>query len=576
MKYSAIVQSIKRSKNIANLLTDLKSVKIPYGALVANLASSWVDKYPEAVAKLPFMFGSGSLWAAQDLKGAIGLFNAEELKYSKTGVLFGTGSVAGILNVGKIKRERNYNVLSGYSCFAGIVNTGKISQEGEFNFQVGIGGLLGVANLGVIKTEGTSVLIGLSKGAGIINAGSINLTEGASGTIGAGLLRGILNFGTFKTGDNADVVAGISGGAGIVNGLAPDLAATNGITSGSLASAVISTGAGDDIVLGSGQYNVTRLLDSQTPDDFGTDIIDTKTGLSSILTSKLIDDLKLKVSIDLSLLRDRETYAGLLQDSAINIRDLLNAKSNELVSNDAMYGIINNGFIDLGTGNDTLFGAGDDTTGDLARSSFPADLKYIGSGILNSKTGTILLGQGNDHLVGQTWASLAPADPLSPSAGIVNFGTIDTGDGNDRIKGFLGISAVPLYYDLISLTNIGIINNGTITTGAGDDIVDALTGGFSGSGLTDLGEGNDTLIGFGTGTFNAGVGDIDKLLLGDGVYSITKEGTVTTIMSSGVAMITTGFESISGSDGGDVIVLPGMGMSYKGSFAVQDGFGEIV
>jgi hypothetical protein len=275
--------------------------------------------------------------------------------------------------------------LSGYSSFAGIVNTGKISQEGEFNFQVGIGGILGVVNLGVIKTEGTSVLIGLSKGAGIINAGSINLTEGASGTIGAGALRGILNFGTFKTGDNADVVAGISGGAGIVNGLVPELAGTFGLTAGSLASAVISTGAGDDIVLGSGRFNLARLLDSQTPDLFGTDFIDTKTDLSSILTSKLIDDLKLKVSIDLSLLRDRETYADFLQDAPRNIGDLIGPQSKE---EDAMYGIRNYGFIDLGTGNDTLFGAGDDITGDRARSSFPADLKYIGSGILNSKTGT--------------------------------------------------------------------------------------------------------------------------------------------------------------------------------------------
>jgi hypothetical protein len=133
---------------------------------------------------------------------------------------------------------------------------------------------------------------------------------------------------------------------------------------------------------------------------------------------------------------------------------------------------------------------------------------------------TILLGQGNDNLVGQTWAFLAPADPLSPSPGIVNLGTIDTGVGNDRIKGFIGDNS-----DLfISLTNIGIVNNGTITTGAGDDTVDALTGGFSGSGLTDLGEGNDTLIGFGAGRFDGGSGIKDKLLLADGSYAFAGFG----------------------------------------------------
>ena len=100
-----------------------------------------------------------------------------------------------------------------------------------------------------------------------------------------------------------------------------------------------------------------------------------------------------------------------------------------------------------------------------------------------------------------------------------------------------------------------IVNNGIINTGKGDDIIDGITGGFGGYGVMNLGDGNDTLKGFGTGTFNGGAGDSDKILLGDGDYTITMEGEVTTITSNGVAMITTGFESISGNVGGPEIMM---------------------
>ena len=407
--------------------------------------------------------------------------------------------------------------MSGYSSFAGIVNTGKISQEGEFNFQVGIGGLLGVGNLGVIKTEGTSVLIGLSKGAGIINAGSINLAEGASGTIGAGALRGILNFGTFKTGDNADVVAGISGGAGIVNGLVPELAGTYGITSGSLAPAVISTGAGDDLVTGCGLYDLARFLASQSPVPVGIDDLGSITVLSSILTAELINELNLEAGIDLSPLLRADTYSPYVKGAPWNLVPasvVIPAPTAPLDSTkDATYGVINFGSIDVGTGDDVIFGAADDINGDVAKSSQPLIAKYIPSGILNGQTGTIRLGEGNDTLRVETWSISAPVDPLSPSTGIVNYGTIDAGDGNDIVSGYSGTS---------NATNIAILNEGIIRAGAGDDTVDALTGGFSGSGLIDLGEGNDTLIGFGTGRFDGGgsfnTNQRDTLLLGNGTY----------------------------------------------------------
>ena len=558
-KFKASAPAVKPPGDIAGLLTDLKSVKTPYGAVVAKLANGWVAKYPEMIAGLvispTLMFGYGSSWAAQDLKDAIGVFNTKELENSKTGVLFGIGSVAGILNIAQIEQERSYNVAAGYSCFAGIVNTGKISQEGEFSLQVGIGGLLGVVNLGAIKTKGTSVFIGLSNGAGILNAGSINLTEGASGTIGAGAIAGILNLGNIKTGDNADVVAGISGGAGIVNGLSPASAAAFDITSGSLSPAVISTGAGDDLVAGSGLYNLPRFLDSASG-------IKPRTGfipvagfkyLSDIVGPQLINEINAEVGVDLAGLIRADTYSPFAMGvswTPVVTASVASPAPNAPLDNakDATFGIINFGSIDVGTGNDILFGAADDIIGEVAKSSLPSDAKYIGSGVLNGQIGTILLGEGNDTLRGETWSISAPKDPLSHSAGIVNFGTIDAGNGNDLVSGYSGI---------LNPTNIAILNNGLIKTGAGDDTVDALTGGFSGSGLTDLGDGNDTLIGFGTGRFDGGGGfsasQKDTLLLASGTYvcslssgpegffSLSQEDPVT---HNSTTMLLQGFELI--------------------------------
>jgi hypothetical protein len=181
-----------------------------------------------------------------------------------------------------------------------------------------------------------------------------------------------------------------------------------------------------------------------------------------------------------------------------------------------------------------------------------------GTGIWNSDTGTILLGDGNDTIRGETWAVSAPVDPLSPAAGIVNLGTIQAGDGNDLVSGYSGTP---------NPTNVAILNEGVIRTGAGDDTVDALTGGFSSSGFTDLGQGNDTLIGFGTGRFDGGGGinanQKDTLLLGNGTYvcslssgpggyfSLSQENPVS---HSSKTMLLQGFERIgAASDPGTAI-----------------------
>lgn len=89
--------------------------------------------------------------------------------------------------------------------------------------------------------------------------------------------------------------------------------------------------------------------------------------------------------------------------------------------------------------------------------------------------------------------------------------------------------------------------------GDGDDIVDALTGGFSGDGLTKLGLGDDTLIGFGSGYFDAGGGaelddaQSDRLLLPDGLYTIgttSDQDGYYNLTRDGITMKIQGFEYV--------------------------------
>lgn len=160
------------------------------------------------------------------------------------------------------------------------------------------------------------------------------------------------------------------------------------------------------------------------------------------------------------------------------------------------YGIINRRWarIDMGNGNDAITGAG------LSDSDY---------GILNQ--GSIDTGEGDDLVSGRVGSAFGEG---SAAFGISNaYGAnINTGSGNDLIKG----SILSVAY-----RGSGIFNDGIIDAGDGDDTVDALYGGFSGSGETILGAGNDTLRGFGRGQgkFLGGEG-IDTIVLPSGTYSI--------------------------------------------------------
>ena len=165
------------------------------------------------------------------------------------------------------------------------------------------------------------------------------------------------------------------------------------------------------------------------------------------------------------------------------------------------YGIeINGGKIDSGLANDRITGNGKSRSGDAY------GISLNGS---NAET-KIDTGLGNDSVVGKARSRSGNA------FGINNLrnSTIDTGDGDDTVTGVASSATGEA---------VGIFNNGVIDGGAGDDVFDALTGGWGGNGRADLGSGNDTVRGFGSGTFDGGVG-FDTLIFNAGTYNIARVG----------------------------------------------------
>jgi hypothetical protein len=175
-----------------------------------------------------------------------------------------------------------------------------------------------------------------------------------------------------------------------------------------------------------------------------------------------------------------------------------------------------------------------------------------GTGTGISNYGTINTGIGNDIIKGTG---------SGYGYGIRNYGTINTGDGDDIIKGTSDGYGINNYGtintgdgndritgtggDFYGIFSCGILNYDTINTGAGKDIVDALEGGFAGNGTTYLDAGNDTLKGFGTGNFYGGAGT-DKLFFGEGTYVISGS----TVVFNGATMNVNQFEKIGGANGG--------------------------
>jgi len=494
---------------------------------------SWLELYPaNALQDFPSNIGP------------IGLDQQGELERENSSLLLGLGSLAGVLNRGEIEQEGTFNGLAGVGLLAGEVNLGRVDQKGSLNAHVGAGLLIGNVNLGSIRSRGYNGYLGIGLGVGTVNAGSVELEGSSSLAAGAGLLTGLANLGSLQTSNNRDIVAGISANIGLINGLSSFDGDPLGLPS--FPDAEIDTKDGDDLVYGGGLYNVIQYIATQA-------------GLNGATTSSLIAALvpaEIREAFDVDLeamvawFKERISDVPGLVDSSLGNSSL----GIPLELEDAIWGIVNFAKLDTGNGNDTVFGTGDDVFGDLGSWVTERFPNHAGSGIVNGTTGEIKLGSGDDVLNGETWAGKTGADLKAPAdfpaAGIVNYGAIDTGEGDDRVVG--QDATCDPSNPRPSSVNAGIINNGTITTGEGNDSVNALLGGFRGDGSTDLGLGDDILTGFGSGRFNAGGGvaigiQKDTLLLANGEYIISFPADADgyfTLSNSGVEMKIQGFELI--------------------------------
>jgi hypothetical protein len=176
------------------------------------------------------------------------------------------------------------------------------------------------------------------------------------------------------------------------------------------------------------------------------------------------------------------------------------AGKDTIIATGSTYGIYNFNAIETGTGDDIITATGDD-------------------GIVND--GIIDTDEGHDIITG-----IANSADFGGIFNTIN-GIINTGNGSDIITG-IGV--------------IGIYNDGTINTGNGKDSIVA-DGGFNGIGSVFLGDGKDSLKGFGNGTFNGGNGQ-DALELTSGSYTVGISGTTVKFTKGSTIMETSEFEKL--------------------------------
>jgi hypothetical protein len=232
-------------------------------------------------------------------------------------------------------------------------------------------------------------------------------------------------------------------------------------------------------------------------------------------------------------------------------------------------GVVNTGLIHLGQGNDSLLCSGR-TIGlrneGAIRFGFGADRLAVDAspaGLENK--GSILMGLGADSILVNALQSVA----------IDNTGNLATGPGHDTIEfssfgggpslinrangqilmgsgdDVLRNSSPPPYDSIFSPQGSRpVLNDGLIDLGDGNDLVDCLVDqsassspvqpGFLGSGRLTLGRGNDTLRGFGDGTFLGGTG-LDTLVLPPGTYHLQSLSADQCLIAG--RMLVSGFEA---------------------------------
>ena len=223
-------------------------------------------------------------------------------------------------------------------------------------------------------------------------------------------------------------------------------------------------------------------------------------------------------------------------------------------------GIYNSGTLNTDDGNDIITGIG--RLRDWWENPFPKD----GIGIYNT-IGIIETGNGNDIITGIgpiqgiqslsgtintsddndtiTGATIGPARDAGVVGILMVDSTLDTGKGNDVIRG------TALNGDFT--TGLSNQNRSTLITGDGNDIIigESARGGpgISNDGLIDTSNGNDSITGtntnqfelFGTGIFNS-----KDITTGDGEDYISGNGHINGIINYGTINTDNGADNIFG------------------------------
>jgi hypothetical protein len=354
------------------------------------------------------------------------------------------------------------------------------------------------------------------------------------------------------TEDNDEIVSperwSFSEGWSLAVGLTKDALSGNDTIAGGLVNnGTILTSNGMDIIQAPGYRSIvnyaTGTINTGTDDD-----------IISITRTDSSETLKNYGTIDLGDGDDSITIFGGIQNFHSGV--ILTGGGNDVITdNGSGMSFENAGRVDMGIGIDSiscnlyLYNSGTIQMGvgnDSINMTTPGYRQA--ASLLNS--GNILTSSGDDRII--VTNTHVGALPLFPSTGISNSGTIHTGIGDDRLTGKGGNYGVVNYGTIntagdndvitgIGLTK-GIENNGSILTGDGNDSVNALQGGFSGLGTTNLGSGNDVLRGFGTGTFLGGPGS-DILVFNPGTYTITAGAPgIYRVSNLGIQMTLSGFE----------------------------------
>ncbi|MFH5773106.1 calcium-binding protein [Paracoccus sp. NGMCC 1.201697] len=299
----------------------------------------------------------------------------------------------------------------------------------------------------------------------------------------------------------------------------------------------LTGGAGNDSLYGESGNDIFDI----TASDFGTDRFFGGDGADSI---------RLRAHIQTSSVLWNSSYLNSVEQLDFNYYTLSGTTGNDLIDISGFSSISGYRQINLGDGNDTFRGFGGS---DLVDGGTGSDSLYGGAG-----GDTLIGGSGNDSLYGESGNDIF--DITASDFGTDRF---FGGDGADSIRLRAHIQTSSVLWNSSYLNSVEQLdfNYYTLSGTTGNDRID-ISGLSSVSGyrLIELGEGNDTFIGYrGNDYVDAGAGN-DTLLGGAGNDTLNGGGGIDTgnyASAAGAIKINLGLNSaqaIGGGQGSDTLI----------------------